>query len=66
MAIEQRATKQQFIDAIQRLPDDATLDEILERIYVILKFERGDAAGESGDEISLEEAREEAKGWASE
>ena len=60
------AIKQTVIEALQRLPDDATLDDVLEQIHVILKVERGITAGERGDEISLEEAREEAKSWASE
>lgn len=60
------AIKQTIIEALQRLPDDATLDDVMEQIHVILKVERGIAAGERGDERSLEEAREEAKSWASE
>ena len=58
-------TKQQLIDAIQRLPDDASLDDILEQIYVVLKVERGIAAGRAGDKISLADAREEYRTQAS-
>jgi len=59
------AIKRTFIEALQRLPDDATLDDVLDQIQIILKVERGITAGER-DEVSLEEAREEAKNWASE
>ncbi len=58
-------TKQQFIAAIERLPDDASVDDILDQIYVVLKVERGMAAGKAGDKVSLTEAREEAKSWSS-
>ena len=58
-------TKQQLIDAIKRLPDDASLDDILDHIYVVLKIERGIAAGRVGDKVSLAEAREEFRNQAS-
>ena len=62
---QQLTTKQVFVEGIQRLPDDATLDDILERIHIILKIEIGREAGRKGDKITVEELREEAKGWAS-
>lgn len=58
-------TKEDLIAAIQRLPDDASLDDILEHIYVVLKIERGIAAGKAGDKVSLAEAREEFRTQAS-
>ena len=57
-------TKQTFITAIQDLPEDASVDDILETIYVVLKIERGLAAGAAGDKVSLEQARQEAKSWS--
>ena len=36
-----RSAKQMALEAVQRLPDDATLEDAMERLYFLQKVERG-------------------------
>jgi predicted transcriptional regulator len=51
------------MSALEKLPPDATEDDVLYQIYVVLKIDRGLAAARAGDKVSLEEARERIKNW---
>ena len=51
-------TKQQMLKAIEELPDDASVEDALERLYLLYKIERGVKQAEAGDLISQEEARQ--------
>jgi hypothetical protein len=44
-------------DAIERLPDDATWDDVMYRIYVRQKIESGIGDVENGDTLTTEEVR---------
>lgn len=35
------SAKQMVLEAVQRLPDDATLEDAMERLYFLQKVERG-------------------------
>jgi predicted transcriptional regulator len=35
------SAKQMIVDAVQRLPDDATIEDAMERLYFLQKIERG-------------------------
>ena len=50
-------TKEQMIKVIQELPDDTTVEDAMERLYLLYKIERGIAQAEVGQKISQEEAR---------
>lgn len=47
--------KQKVIDSIKKLPQDASLDDIMEHIYLIHKIEVGLKQSEQGDVVSHEE-----------
>ncbi|MDZ7772851.1 MAG: hypothetical protein U5K31_08950 [Balneolaceae bacterium] len=47
--------KQKVLESIEKLPQDASLDDIIERIYFIHKVEVGLKQSEQGDMISHEE-----------
>jgi len=47
--------KRRFIDALGRLPDTATLDDIEDRFWFLMKIERGLAEIEAGQGIPHEE-----------
>jgi len=50
--METPQTKSEIIQAIQDLPDDATLEDAMERLYFLTKIERGLVQSEAGETIS--------------
>jgi hypothetical protein len=56
-------TKEQMAEAILALPDDATIDDAIERLEVIKMIERGIAAADAGQKVSQEEARRRMARW---
>ena len=57
------STKETVMKSIQELPDDATIEDIIEHLYFVWKIERRLEQADSGDTISHEEARERMKQW---
>jgi hypothetical protein len=53
-----RYTKQQILMAIQELPDDAGVEDALDRLYLLYKVERGLRQADRGELISQEEVRQ--------
>ena len=56
-------TKAQMIKTIQDLPEDATLEDAMERLYLLYKVERGIAQADAGQKVSQEEARQRMSQW---
>ncbi len=56
-------TKEQMLEAIRALPEDATVDDAIERLHVIDLIERRIAAADVGDTVSHEEARHRLARW---
>ncbi len=56
-------TKEQILKAIQDLPADATVEDAMERLYLLQKIERGLAQAEAGQKVSQEEARRRLVHW---
>lgn len=50
-------TKQQILKAIEELPDDASIEDALERLYLLYKIEKGLRQADRGDLISQDDAR---------
>ena len=55
--METPQTKSEIIQAIQDLPDDATLEDAMEKLYFLAKIERGLAQSEAGETISHAEIK---------
>lgn len=55
--------KKQALDTIAKLPDDADIDEIMYRLYVIDKLRKSREAIEQGKVISHEELKREIEQW---
>ena len=55
--------KQQMIRAIQELPEDASVQDGIERLYLIHKVGRGIQQADSGESVSQEEARQRMAQW---
>jgi len=56
-------TKQQILKAIEDLPDDANIEDALDRIYLLYKIEKGLGQADRGDLVSQEEARQRMAKW---
>ncbi len=55
--------KQEVIRAISKLPESASIDDIMYELYVIDKVNKGREAAERGDSISIEELKKEMQSW---
>jgi hypothetical protein len=49
--------KQLLREAVERLPDDATVEDAMDQLYFLSKVARGLDAADRGDVLSHEEAR---------
>ena len=56
-------TKEQMLKAIEDLPPDATVEDAMERLYLLQKIERGVAQADAGQKVSQEEARKRMAQW---
>jgi hypothetical protein len=56
-------TKQQMLKAIEELPDDARVEDALERLYLLYKIDRGIKQADAAELISQEEARQRMAKW---
>jgi predicted transcriptional regulator len=55
--------KEEAIRAISSLPDDAQIDDVMYRLYVIDKVNRGLSAIKEGRTISTEKLLKEIESW---
>ncbi len=55
--------KQRAIDAISELPDDAGLDQIMDRLYVIENVAAGEADVDAGRTITSTELKKQITEW---
>ena len=56
-------TKQQILKAIEDLPDDAEVEDALDRLYLLYKVEKGLNQADRGELISQEEVRQRMAKW---
>lgn len=49
--------KQKAIEAIESLPADATVEDVMERLYFLAKIQRGLEQADAGDTISHVDAK---------
>ncbi len=57
------SAKQDAIHAIERLPDDVPLDEIVHRLYVLSKVQQGVKDVDAGRTVSSDELAREIEAW---
>ena len=55
--METPQVKSEIVRAIQDLPEDATVEDAMERLYFLAKIERGLKQSESDETISHEEIK---------
>jgi predicted transcriptional regulator len=51
------SVKQQAIEVIERLPQDASIEQVMEELYFLTKVRRGLSQIEAGQVVSDEEAK---------
>ena len=56
-------SKEEILKALAELPDDAGVEEALERLYLLYKIETGLRQADRGELISQEEARRRMAKW---
>ncbi len=49
-------TKDKVIKAIQELPPDASIEDAMEKLYLLYKIDRGIKQADSGKKVSQKEA----------
>jgi predicted transcriptional regulator len=49
--------KDRVLDAVRDLPEDATVEDAMERLYFLAKVEEGIRQADAGQTVSHEEAR---------
>jgi predicted transcriptional regulator len=55
--------KHRVLKAIEELPQDATFEDVMERLYFLYKIDKGLKQVEAGATMSHEEAMEHIKTW---
>ena len=55
--------KQEALESLQRLPDNADIDEIMYRLYILDKLRKSREAIESGQVINHEDLKREIEQW---
>lgn len=55
--------KQEILKALAELPDDAGIEEALERLYLLYRIENGIRQADAGELISQDEARRRMAKW---
>jgi hypothetical protein len=55
--------KQEALESIQRLPEDADIDEIMYRLYVLDKLRKSREAIEQGQVISHDDLKRDITQW---
>lgn len=55
--------KQLVIDAVQRMAETATLEEISESVAILAAIRRGEAAADAGRVVPHAEARRRSEAW---
>jgi predicted transcriptional regulator len=55
--MEAPQVKSEIVRAVQELPEDATVEDAIERLYFLAKVERGLEQSEAGETISHDEIK---------
>ena len=58
-----QSVKDQIIKAMQDLPDDATVESAMERLYLLYKIEQGIEQADRGQVVSQEEVKRRMEQW---
>ena len=57
------SVKSKVLKAVEELPADVTYEDVMERLYILYKVERGLQQIEAGEGIPHEKAKKKIKTW---
>ena len=55
--------KEMIIEAVRQMPDEASMEEIVEQLAIFAAIRRGEEAADAGDVISHEEVKKRLASW---
>jgi predicted transcriptional regulator len=55
--------KQAVLDAVRRLPESSTIEQISEEIAILAAIRRGEDAADTGQVLTHDEAKRRSAGW---
>ena len=55
--MSQPKTKERVLEAVRDLPENATVEDAMERLYFLAKIEEGERQADAGRTMSHEEAK---------
>ena len=55
--------KERVMQTVQELPHDISIEDVIERLYLLYKIERGIEQANSGQKISQDEAKKRMREW---
>mgnify|MGYP000710558018 FL=1 len=58
-----QSVKDQILKAVQDLPDDATVESAMERLYLLYKIDQGIEQADRGQVVSQEEVKRRMEQW---
>ncbi len=58
-----QAAKQDALDTINQVPENADMEEIMDRLYVLDKVRKGQEAAERGDTLTSDELKRDIDSW---
>ena len=58
-------TKDLVVKAVSELPEDAAIEDVMERLLLLAKIERGLQQAEAGETISHDEVKQRVSKWLS-
>ena len=56
-------TKQEMLKAIAELPDEANVEDAIERLYLLYKIDKGIKQADAGELVTQDEARRRMAQW---
>jgi predicted transcriptional regulator len=56
-------TKEKLIKVVQDLPDDASIEEVMERLLFVAKVEKGLQQADKGQTLSHDDIKEKMSKW---
>lgn len=55
--------KEKMLKVLQGLPEETTVEEAMERLFLLYKIERGIQQADAGQKVSHEEAKRRMRKW---
>jgi predicted transcriptional regulator len=62
MQMSESGAKKKILTVVEQLPDDATIEDAIERLYFLAKIEKGIREADAGLTVSHDEAKKRLSG----